>query len=651
MFKALRLIAIISVFFASVFFGVPASLFALSHERITSVNDTTLRLRLDSVTITTYLGKAALPNRAFAIGSNIITASQASLQSLKTSSLADFLRVESAAYLKEYGRGMGAFVSVRGTSSSHTSVLWNGMSVAIPTMGQTDLSHIPVYFFERMDLHIGGGSVLYGDGSIGGNISLRTAANWQNGLSGDVTLSASSFATFFKGATVRYSNGRQEYRTSVFINSAENNYAFENNTKPGRPVEYLNNAGYRNMGVLQEVYIRTQNRSQLTLNMWYLQFNREIQPSVSLNDRPESFASIYDKNFRTSLDYLAFSQRLTYNVRLSYSYDHERYKEDIIAAAKVMTSADLSYVKGGLSIKGGLSAEYTKPQVHSYADSVREGRAYLYLLAKYNLAENFAISAGARYGFVTNSKVPFMPSAEIRYMPLNSYGHTLSLRASISVSSKVPSLNDRYWGGNHLYLKSESSGTAEGGFNYSHTNSNIALDLFATIYSAKVKEWIRWLPAGQVWRPQNVPLVKSDGAEAGMSFMVSAAHAVINATLNYSFTSVKMLEGLWREDPSVGKQLAYQPKHSLRTTLSVKINNNTMFTTISYTGDRTTLDIFDKLPSYTLTDVGYSRKLSLFGEHLTMDAVVRNIFSVSYQNVKFYAMPGINWQLTLRWIF
>ena len=72
---------------------------------------------------------------------------------------------------------------------------------------------------------------------------------------------------------------------------------------------------------------------------------------------------------------------------------------------------------------------------------------------------------------------------------------------------------------------------------------------------------------------------------------------------------------------------------------------------LSYTGIRTTIDLYDILPSYLLTDFGATFSFKLYGLKLTANGVIRNIFDVSYQNVKFYAMPGRNCQISLQWKF
>ncbi len=615
--------------------------------------DTVKKQNLDSVIVNSGIRRSTSPNSSFALGTNIQRASQEILSQMKTNSLADYIKEQSSIYIKEYGRGAASYLSVRGTSSSHTSVAWNGMSLSVPTMGQTNLNHVPIYFFDKLDVHIGGSSVLYGDGSIGGSLQLKTEPIWKKGYSGDLLLSAGSYSTLYTGATFRYSNKNSESRTSIFYTSAKNDYSFLNNTKPGLPKERLKNSGYINGGVLQELYKKFRDSSILSFNLWYLSFDREIQPSVSINDRPETYASVLDRNLRTSLNYSGAGSILSYSARLSFANDYERYKEDIIESSKFLGSAEAQYSSAQFMLKGGGSYEYTVPSAKSFSDSVQESRTYLFFLARYNPESfsNLILSAGARVGWVTNSKIPFMPSLDIKYTPIRSNGHTLALRAALSGNSKVPSLNDRYWGGVYTYLKSEKSFTTESGVDYSLIGVNNSFQGFITIYRSEVKDWIRWLPAGQVWRPQNIPEVISQGAEVGLSFKKEVSPWNMGATVNYSYTNVKMIKGLWSEDPSIGKQLAFQPKNSIRTSFSVGREAISSYINLLYTGERSTLDIFDMLDPYFLIDVGLSYKGDLGKSSYSVNFALKNITNEKYQNVKFYAMPGTNWQLALKYFF
>ncbi|GAB2500841.1 hypothetical protein GCM10027187_75720 [Streptosporangium sandarakinum] len=53
------------------------------------------------------------------------------------------LQQRSPLYLKSYGNGMTATVAFRGTTASHTAVLWNGFNIALPTLGLSDFALLP----------------------------------------------------------------------------------------------------------------------------------------------------------------------------------------------------------------------------------------------------------------------------------------------------------------------------------------------------------------------------------------------------------------------------------------------------------------------------------------------------------------------------
>ena len=64
-------------------------------------------------------------------------------------SMADILAYNSSLFVKNYGRATLSTVSFRGTSSSHTQVLWNGIAINSPMLGMTDFSQIPSYLIDE----------------------------------------------------------------------------------------------------------------------------------------------------------------------------------------------------------------------------------------------------------------------------------------------------------------------------------------------------------------------------------------------------------------------------------------------------------------------------------------------------------------------
>ncbi|MCK9627513.1 MAG: TonB-dependent receptor [Bacteroidales bacterium] len=625
---------------------------AIYKNEVKAVQIDTLKSRkLDSIKIKGASSARSQTNYKFSVGTNLIRFTEEKLSSMKMASLSDFIRQESAAYIKEYGKGMNAYISVRGSSSSHTTVAWNGMNLAVPTMGQTDFSHIPLYLFDGMEMHVGGSSALYGDGAIGGSIRLSTAPKWEKGFHGDILLSAGSFASYFTGGTLRYSNGKFETRTSLLCSEAKNDYKFINNTKIGKPEERLNNAAGNNAGLLQEFFRKFKDSSVISATLLFMDFDKQIQPSVSLNDNQESYRSIYDENLKANLGYNSREGELSYGARISYAYDKQLYEDDIIAANRLSLSADAERKFKNLTIKCGVYAEHTIPQVNSYADSVRESRYNVFVLARYSLNNRLLVSGGVRYAGATDFFVPLMPSLEAKYNLINRNNISLSLRGAFSGNSKIPSLNDRYWGGDYMYLKSESSKTIEGGLDYSWFSERYTIDFFCTLYKSRVNDWIRWLPAGTVWRPQNIPLVVTQGAEAGVKLSGGFSRTKFSLNFSMAYTDIKMKEGLRVEDPAIGHQLAYQPKISWRSGLRIIISGVSMYCNLTYTGERSTLDIFDILPSYLLTDLGASYDFKISGARFAINGVIKNITNEMYQNVKFYAMPGRNCQISIQYKF
>ena len=69
--------------------------------------------------------------------------------------------------------------SFRGTGASQTVIDWNGININSPTLGQADLSLIPVGLIDDIHIYYGGASLLLNNGGIGGAINLETRPVWK----------------------------------------------------------------------------------------------------------------------------------------------------------------------------------------------------------------------------------------------------------------------------------------------------------------------------------------------------------------------------------------------------------------------------------------------------------------------------------------
>ena len=86
----------------------------------------------------------------YAVGAKTSQFDSALLALRPTASLADLLTDYSSSHIKAYGNGMLATISFRGTGPEHTAVLWNGINIAYPMLGQTDFSGLSLTYVSKL---------------------------------------------------------------------------------------------------------------------------------------------------------------------------------------------------------------------------------------------------------------------------------------------------------------------------------------------------------------------------------------------------------------------------------------------------------------------------------------------------------------------
>jgi vitamin B12 transporter len=101
-------------------------------------------------------------------------------------SVADALAHVPGVDVERYG-GFGSLssVSIRGSSSAEVLVLLDGMPVAGSQIASLDLGQIPTTGVDRIEIVEGGGSTLYGSGSMGGIVNIITASAPRSGATAE----------------------------------------------------------------------------------------------------------------------------------------------------------------------------------------------------------------------------------------------------------------------------------------------------------------------------------------------------------------------------------------------------------------------------------------------------------------------------------
>jgi outer membrane cobalamin receptor len=202
-------------------------------------------------------------------------------------------------YIRDYGRGALATASFRGTAPSHTQVTWNGLNINSPMLGMVDLSLVPVFIIDKLNIHHGAASVTSRSGGLGGHVEIRSLPDWSNRTGGKVYTDYGSFGTAGGMAQLDLGSSKFQSKTRLYSSGSENDYPFvnkniiEKDSATGalfHPIQQNRNAAYQKSGISQEFYFRPAKRSSRRRTS-YSHSNRpgqSIRPEQSLSSAASS---------------------------------------------------------------------------------------------------------------------------------------------------------------------------------------------------------------------------------------------------------------------------------------------------------------------------------------------------------------------------
>ncbi|HPK05994.1 MAG TPA: Plug domain-containing protein, partial [Bacteroidales bacterium] len=248
------------------------------------------------------------------------------LRKLPGLKLSDVLSAHSGHFVKTYGAGGLATLGIRGTAPQHTAVFWNGFNINPPNIAMADISMLPLFLFNNVELVSGGGSTITGSGAIGGSILL----NSQNGINKNQLSLATQFGQYCDMLTAlkaAFSKSRFGFSTSIWFNSSENNFKYENIAKYGKPVERLTNADAMQFGLLQEAFLKISDKHNLKAGFWMQEREAGIPPSMTM---AKSIARQLDRMLRGYLEWNIEHEKTKYLFKSGYHYDFLNYTDSLI---------------------------------------------------------------------------------------------------------------------------------------------------------------------------------------------------------------------------------------------------------------------------------------------------------------------------------
>ncbi|MGL5228885.1 MAG: TonB-dependent receptor plug domain-containing protein [Bacteroidales bacterium] len=582
------------------------------------------------------------------VGARLTKIENAALKSNQTRSLSELLTEASSLQVKSMGQGALSTVSIRGASSSHTQVLWNGISLNSPQLGNFDFSQIPVYFIDNVNLYHGGGAQGSGSGAIGGSVNL---ANSSNPVDNPVVSLLSEFAsnsTYSEALTFRASKNKFTFSTRAFYQQSKNNFKFWDRVTAKDPkYDRRKNADYKQAGVMQEVYYRNTYGDLFSGIAWWHFDDRSLPQMLTVaGGTPKE--KIRTNNFRTMLSYDANRDFHHLKGTLAFLSGDSRYTKIFgdttrtdNANNSVIARADYNFSGWAkFPVSASLMYRFDKVSSNNYDEKYKTRNAVsLQLMTTYRLTRKLHFDLKTT-GEMIDNNVYGLYNLTGRYRVLNEY---LTLKASSNYNYRVPSLNDLYWNpGGNPDLKPEKGFSSDFTLLSEPSFGNFDLRLEATYFLMNINNWIMWIPKGNgaIWEPVNFNKVRSQGAEVNAMLNFHCRKSRHSLTGNYSFTS--SVDNSGRDDGAIGVQIPYIPRNrwnaGYRYNYSDKLWANYL---IQFTDIRnTSADASYQTPAYTThnAEVGYNlsyRKKVKMSFSLKVD----NIFNAYYESTQYYPMP------------
>lgn len=568
-----------------------------------------------------------------------------------TRSLSELLLESTSLQIKSMGQGAQATVSFRGTSSNHTQVLWNGVSINSPQLGSFDFSQIPVYFVDEVTLVHGSSTPYASSGALGGTINFANQNTPVDGLKVNTITELASNHTFTQAATFRYGAGRVTATTRGYYQQSDNDYKYINKVySNNHTIERRKEADYKQGGFMQEVGWQISDRNKLAWSGWYQADSRSLPQSIIVNVTASEQSK--SQNYRTMLNYE--HRGAVHRVNATWAYLHGKmdYKRDFGMSTtdhsvnifnSVVGNAEYRYLGWKKLIPTALvSYRFDNVNSDNYEGNRASRNSYSskLLLTYYALSRLQLDASGTLQG--VDRKVFGTYSVSARYRLIPQY---LEVKVSQSYNHRVPTLNDLYWNpGGNPDLKDETSMGWDATLSSHYNLSNkLLLEGEATYYDMCVDNWIMWIPKGNgyIWEPVNFSNVRSSGVE--LNARISLLLGRFRQTASAIYTYARSVDQSNRGDGVEGKQLPYVPRNRWSIGYRLEYRNQWWFHyNSSYTGVRfTSADESYQTNAYTLHnfELGYRTKRIKEKYQLALSAKLENAFNAYYESTQYYPMP------------
>ncbi len=580
----------------------------------------------DSINISTieiYASKSVNSGQEIIVSKNVINLSQ-------------LLNQKNSIYIKSYGRGSAATLSIRGGSSNQNIVLWEDIPINNPMLGLSDLSLINPLLFNEMRINKGGQSVYGGSGGISGSLALRNKSKDDTSIT--VINGLGSFGYREHGLLTQLKARSLNWSSRLVYNRSDNDF--------GYTVSTINrdqtNAYFRSLGWVQKLTYDISHYHQLSLDTWVNDSYREIPP-LTTQTRSDDFQ--IDKNYRAAIGYRYTKNRVTTELKWAYLNEANDFFQPLnryefknrfrkyfgYSQIKFLTTATTYSIKIEYSDIKGSTSQYalTDEQQRRYALSGGVKKIY----------DNLTVQVDGRQEWNQGKSSGFSPALQLTYRYRD-----IEISSQLSREFRFPTLNELFWRpSSTISVEPEYGWDQSLELSYSHKKS---FGVTWAPFHRLINNWVLWTPdGGSSFMAQNLAKVRSYGMELSTHKSWSQRKVKTTISGNYNYTRSTNLVAFDLPKIDEGSQLLYIPIHQAGLRIDQRYRDWGWHVSSNYTGSVNGIN--EEVPGFLLLDGAITKTI---GKQLSgsLTLSLENILSKSYMVTERRPMPGRT--LNVRWI-
>ena len=425
---------------------------------------------------------------------DVTTISSEDIERAGSSSLPELLQRQPGIEISNLGGpGKVSTIGIRGTSSTHSIVLVDGIRLSAATTGFSAIEHIPLSQIEKIEIVRGPASSLYGQDAIGGVIQIFTKKG-VDGFKPYVDIGYGSYNTSNFKSGVRAGNNQTTYAINFAAMNTDGFSAFVPNPANAANSKNLDKDGYKNYSLSSSLSHKINQDYEIDLQYFLSkgknQFDNRFanfSPSFHGNYRNEIKLETYAMNIKGQINKAWQS-----SIKLSQSTDkyldlqklnNFTFEDDANLKDLYKTTQDQLSWQNNVALPRGsitLLYDFLKQRIKTtdvYEKTQRTNHGvmvgYSLIEDKHNFQSNFRKDFNSVYEDAVTGNIGYAYSIDPNWTIASSYG-----TAFVSPSFNfLYSLADSFALGNPN-LKPEKSKNIEGSIRYKDDSGSMSLTMF-----------------------------------------------------------------------------------------------------------------------------------------------------------------------------